>query len=278
MGSGTFKSPHVLPQVFVSIPSRDLWGLARRGEKWIGKNWSSFNPFQGFMGSGTRGVSRFPRPPPGFNPFQGFMGSGTIFSRPVAGSMILFQSLPGIYGVWHRATWGRRGGEASFNPFQGFMGSGTEPLLAWEEALRGVSIPSRDLWGLAPPASRRPIMSGSWFQSLPGIYGVWHLIVVRDTHRVRTVSIPSRDLWGLAPPSFSCIVAALSLFQSLPGIYGVWHGDVFISKASNALFQSLPGIYGVWHVSLSSGPVPRLEFQSLPGIYGVWHHHAGRLL
>jgi len=135
---------------FVSIPFRDFWVLAPQPTYEGLKLASSFNPFQGFLGSGTTTSQSLLLRNSCFNPFQGFLGSGTKRLKRLKSSVVLFQSLSGIFGFWHKEVftmsqapslfqslsgifgfWHIFGGYRKdlplfcFNPFQGFLGSGT---------------------------------------------------------------------------------------------------------------------------------------------------------
>ncbi len=148
------------------------------------------------MGSGTHPLFRPGAGPYRFNPFQGFMGSGTRMVKLAADMAGLFQSLPGIYGVWHLLVpSSRMKARSCFNPFQGFMGSGTANNLLQQPSILQ-------------------------FQSLPGIYGVWHIKYRIKSSGGFLVSIPSRDLWGLARPGGPAKGVPQSRFNPFQGFMG----------------------------------------------------------
>ncbi len=177
------------------------------------------------MGSGTMSLATWISAyPPCFNPFQGFMGSGTTTEIHPRGERSRFQSLPGIYGVWHtgmaklpisttlfQSLPGIYGVWhisrvyfflpciKSFNPFQGFMGSGTCSLCLPRSGCSFSFNPFQGFMGSGTaPGSGKPC-PGSSFNPFQGFMGSG----TQHKH--------------------SCRFADNSLFQSLPGIYGVWH-------------------------------------------------------
>ncbi len=136
-----------------------------------------------------------------FNPFQGFMGSGTCLTQFWSCTLKLFQSLPGIYGVWHMLVVLLMSMFLpSFNPFQGFMGSGTQVL---------PMLPGR-------------LGSFNPFQGFMGSGTLGNVALLLDA----SLSFnPFQGFMGSGTASESVGLPHPWVFQSLPGIYGVWHED-----------------------------------------------------
>ncbi len=322
--AGEFTSFHF---ACVSIPSRDLWGLALSSRSLFNSSAGGFNPFQGFMGSGTErhrgrwsrvinvsipsrdlwglaplvisvhinagggfqslpgiyGVwHRIPDPASpmltdSFNPFQGFMGSGTSGPGERPASPYQFQSLPGIYGVWHLSP---------DKPISAFIGVSIPSRDLWGLARRAaghpgllpgpVSIPSRDLWGLAQELKGRSNLHIPKFQSLPGIYGVWHVKDVATTLGIVTVSIPSRDLWGLAPIIGALAAKSVEGFNPFQGFMGsgtdrparLWQREIYVSIPSRDL-------WGLARSDWLSGRHRQLSFNPFQGFMGSGTFHRG---